>query len=165
MVVRYNTRANPDSRAFVELDGCRLKRMCVALGASLNGFILGCRNMLFVDGSHLSGPYEGMLFGAIALDSDNYMFDVAYAIVSFENNGDWERFLTNLRECLSGLPPVVMFDRNKALLCAVPKVFCVDCYTYCVRNIWENFLTATTKYGYRKESRKDLLKEMLNRIA
>ena len=41
-------RANPDSRAFVELDGCRFKRMFVAFGASLNGFILGCRKMLFV---------------------------------------------------------------------------------------------------------------------
>ena len=37
--------------------------MFVALVASLNGFILGCRNILFVDGEHLSGPYDGMLLG------------------------------------------------------------------------------------------------------
>ena len=51
-------RANPDSRAFVELEGSRFKRMFVAYGACLNGFILGCRKVLFVDGSHLSAPYE-----------------------------------------------------------------------------------------------------------
>jgi len=33
------------------------------LGASLNGFILGCRNILFVDGMCLSGPYEETLLG------------------------------------------------------------------------------------------------------
>ena len=56
-------RANPDSSAFVELDACRFKRMFVVLGASLNGFILGCRNILFVDGMCLSGPYEETLLG------------------------------------------------------------------------------------------------------
>jgi len=43
-------RANPYSRAFLELDECRFKRMFVALGASLNDFIMGCRKVLFVDG-------------------------------------------------------------------------------------------------------------------
>jgi len=32
-------RGNPDSRAFVELEGSRFKRMFVAYGAYLNGFI------------------------------------------------------------------------------------------------------------------------------
>jgi len=105
------TRANPDLRAFVELDGCRFKRMFVAVGASLNGFILGCRNILFDDGEQLSGPYEGMLLGVVGLDADNHLFDVAYAIVSFENNEDWE--------CLGGLQPVVMSNRNTALLYVV----------------------------------------------
>jgi len=159
------TRANPDSRAFVELDGCRFKRMFVALGASLNGFILGCTNILFVDGAHLSGPYEGMLRGAVGLDADNYLFDVAYAIVSSENNEDWEWFLSNVEECLGGLQPVVMSDRNNALLYTVPKVFGIECYIYCVRHIRENFVTVAAKYGYRKEATKDLLKEILNRVT
>ena len=67
---------------------CRFKGMFVAYGASLNGFILGCRKMLFVDGAHLSGPYEGILLGAVALDADNHLYDVAYAVVSSENNDD-----------------------------------------------------------------------------
>jgi len=74
------TRANPDSRAIVELDGCRFKRMFVALGASLNSFIMGSRNILFVDGAHLSGMYKGLLLGAVGLDADNHLSDVAYAI-------------------------------------------------------------------------------------
>jgi len=49
-------RANPDSRAFCELEGSRFRRLFIAYDASLNGFILGCRKILFVDGTHLSGP-------------------------------------------------------------------------------------------------------------
>jgi len=78
-------RANPDSRAFCEVEGSRFKRMFVAYGASLNGFILGCRKMLFVDGTHLSGPYEGTLMAATALDADNHLFDVAYAVVMLKD--------------------------------------------------------------------------------
>ena len=126
------TRANPNSRAFVELDGCRFKQMFVALGASLNGFIIGCRNILFMDGAHLCGPYEGSLLGAVGLDADNHLLDVAYAIVLSDNNEDWVWFLSNVRECLGGLQPVVMSNRNKALLHAVPKLFGIDCRTYCV---------------------------------
>jgi len=58
-----------------------------------------------------------------------------------------------------------MFDLNNALLYAVPKVFGIECHTYYVTHIRENFLKAMAKYGYRKESMKDLLKEMLNRVA
>ena len=98
----------------------------------------------------MSGPYEGTLLGAVGLDVHSHLFGVAYAIVSSENNKDWEWFLSNLRECLGGLQPVVMFDRNKALLHAMPKVFGIECHTYCVRHIQENFVTAAAKYGYRK---------------
>jgi len=38
-------QANIDSRAFVELDGCRFKRMFVVFDASLNSFILGYGKM------------------------------------------------------------------------------------------------------------------------
>jgi len=31
--------------------------------------------MLFVDGTHLSGPYEGTMLVAIALDANNHIFD------------------------------------------------------------------------------------------
>jgi len=62
-------RANPDSRAFVEPEGCWFKRMFVAFGASLNSFILGCKKRLFIDGTHLSGLYEGTMLVVMALDA------------------------------------------------------------------------------------------------
>jgi len=106
-------RENPDSRAFVELEGSRVKRMFIAYGACLNGFILGCQKILFVDGAHLSGSYEGTLLGVVALDADDHLFDVAYAIVSGENYDDWYWFLSVLYECLGGMKPVIMSDRHR----------------------------------------------------
>jgi len=80
-------RANLDSRAFVEFNGCRFKRMFVAFGACLNEFILGYRKMLFIDGTHLSGSYEGSMLVATTLDTNGHIFDVAYAVVGRETKG------------------------------------------------------------------------------
>ena len=122
-------------RAFVELDGCRFKRMFVGLSSSLKGFVMGCRKILFVDGTHLSGPYEGTMLAAVALDADNHVFDVTYAVVGRETNEDWLWFLTTLHECLGGLKPVVMSDRNNGLLAGVSRVFLVLRTTHIVSDI------------------------------
>ena len=58
--------------------------------------------MQFVDGSHLSGPYEGTLLARVALDADNHLLDVAYVVVEGENSDDWLWFCTMLHECLGG---------------------------------------------------------------
>jgi len=98
----------------------------VAYGALLNGFILRCRKILFVDGAHLSGSYEGTILSAIALDTDDHLFNVAYAVVSAENVDERLWFLIVLGECLGGMQPVIMSDRNQGLLSAVPSVFGID---------------------------------------
>lgn len=72
--------------------------------------------MLFVDGTHLSGPYSGTLLAACALDADNHLFDFAYAIVSGETNEEWLWFLKMVSNCLCGLKPVIMSDRNPGIL-------------------------------------------------
>ena len=60
----------------------------------------------------MSGPYEGIMLATVALDANNHIFDVAYAVVGGETNEDWLWFLMQLWECLGGLKPVVMPDRN-----------------------------------------------------
>ena len=113
-------RGNLDSRAFVDLEDSRFKCMFMAYGACLNRFILGCCKMLFVVVSHLSGPYEGTLLGALTLDADDHLFDVAYAIVLGENE-DWYWFLSLLHECLGGMKPAIILDRHRS-----------NCYMQCL---------------------------------
>jgi len=56
----------------------------------------GNQKILFVDGTHLSGPYEGTMLVVVALDVDNHIFDVVYIIVGVETNDDWFWFLSQL---------------------------------------------------------------------
>jgi len=139
--------------------------MSVVYGASLNGFILGCRKILFIDGAHLSGPYKGPILSAVALDADDHLFGIAYAVVSAENVDEWFQFFTLLRECLGRMQPVIMSDRNQGLLSAVPRVFEIENQSNCLRHRQENFLTYGGKLGIRRQASKDLLKEVFNRIA
>ena len=55
------------------MEGLRFKHTFVVYQACLNGFILCCPKMMFMDGSHVSGPYEGTLLGAVILDADNHL--------------------------------------------------------------------------------------------
>lgn len=74
-------RANPRSVAFYEVEGSRFKRMLIACAANVNDFKLGHKIILFVDDTHLSGPYKGTLVAPCTLDVDNQLFNFAYGIV------------------------------------------------------------------------------------
>ena len=74
-------------------------------------------------------------------------------------------FLTVLHECLGGLKPVVMSDRNQDLLAAVPRIFRVENHKYCVWHLTENLMTETGRLGIRGNALKELVKEMFNRVA
>ena len=81
-------RANPNSRAFCELEGSRFRRMHVAYNASLNEFILRYKKKFFVDEAHLNRSYEETILAAIARDVDDHLFDITYPLISAENNDD-----------------------------------------------------------------------------
>lgn len=70
--------------AFCEVKGSRFTRMFVTYVANVNGFKLGCKKILFVDGCHLSGPYKGTMLDAYVLDADNHLFNFVYGIVCGE---------------------------------------------------------------------------------
>ena len=107
--------------------------------------------MLFVDGAYLSRPYKGTLKGLVALSADNHLFDVAYVVVSSENNDDWEWFLTVLHKCLGGIQLIIISDRHQSLQYAMTKVFSIKSHTYCLRHLRESFLAHIRKYGLNKK--------------
>jgi len=109
-------RANPGSVAVCEVDGCRFYRMFVAYATNVNGFKLGCRIVLFVDGTHLSVPYQGTMLASCALNADNHIFNLAYAIIYGEKIKEWVWFLEMVAQCLGGLKLVIMSDRHLVIL-------------------------------------------------
>ena len=121
--------------------------------------------MLFMDVTHLSGLYEGTILAAMALDTDNHIFDVAYAVVGRETNEDWLWFLTMLHNCLGGSKPVIMSYRNKELLTALPLVFRKKNHCYYVRHLTENLMGEASKLGIRSDASKELEQDMFNRVA
>ena len=56
---------------------------------SIIRFLSGCRSVIAIDSSHMSGPYGGSLFSATSYDANDNMFPIAYGVMSFKNYEDW----------------------------------------------------------------------------
>ena len=67
---------------------------------SIVGFLRGCWPILAIDSSHMSEPYGSALFSTTSYDASDYMFPVAYGVMSSENYENWNWFLHNLRSSL-----------------------------------------------------------------
>ena len=57
----------------------------ISFGATFSGLVKGCRGLIKVDGAHRKGQYGGTLLSAIALDGNNQLFPISWAIVSGED--------------------------------------------------------------------------------
>lgn len=64
----------------------------IAFTAMKDGFNKKCRPFIGFDGCHLKGSYVGVLHTVVALDANNSLFPVAFAIVKFENKDTWNWF-------------------------------------------------------------------------
>ena len=60
-------------------------RLFICYAASANGFG-HCRPVLGLDGAHLKGKYLGILLSATATDANRFLFPLAHAIVTVEND-------------------------------------------------------------------------------
>ena len=90
---------------------------------------------------------KGTILSVVALDANNHLFDIAYAVISAENNDEWLWFLAVLHECLGGMQPMIMNDKNQPLLFAVPRIFGIKNHSYYLRHVRKNFLTYAGKLG------------------
>ena len=52
---------------------------------SIQGFLMGCRLVIAIDSTHLSGLYRGSLFSTTAYDHNDGMFPIAFGVISLEN--------------------------------------------------------------------------------
>ncbi|KAL6348823.1 hypothetical protein AAG906_033479 [Vitis piasezkii] len=80
---------NPGTIAEYSTQDGHFWQLFIAHSFSIQGFLMGCRPVIAIDSTHLSGPYRGSLFSAIAYDVDDGMFPIAFGVVSSENYEDW----------------------------------------------------------------------------
>ena len=65
------------------------EQLLMAHEVSIIGFLSGCRPVIYIYSSHMSGSYSGALFSATSYDANDNMFPIAYGVMSFENYEDW----------------------------------------------------------------------------
>ncbi|KAL0732670.1 hypothetical protein Bca4012_008879 [Brassica carinata] len=142
--LRQIEQSNPGTVTCLEKDGKnRFKYLFLSFGASIAGFNY-LRRVLVVDGTHLSGKYEGVMLVAAAQDGNFQIFPLAFAIVDGENDDSWEWFFTQLRRCVSDqYALVIVSDRHKSIKTACEKVFPWAkrgiCYYHLQQNIVQKF--------------------------
>ena len=61
-------------------DDGHFMQLFVALSVLIHGFKMGCRFIISIDSSHMSGPYKGALFSVSSYDANDDMFPLAYGL-------------------------------------------------------------------------------------
>ncbi|CAI9301668.1 unnamed protein product [Lactuca saligna] len=149
--IDVESEANPtvETRTF--------RRIYVCIGALKRGFAAGRRDFLGLDGAFVKGPYPCQVLFAVALDGNNGIYPLAYAVVESETLNSWTWFLSNLGDDL-GLGTnsnfTFMTDRQKGLLPAIATLFPCAGHRYCLCHIHDNM-----KKNWRGKVFKDLLWE------
>ena len=105
-----------------------------------------CQPIIFIDSSHMSGPYGGALFSATTYDANDNMFPLAFGGMSSENYDDWSWFLQNVKKVVRDKKVFIISDKHQGLLCSVPEIFRVHNHAYCYRHLKENF---SSFYSYQ----------------
>ncbi|CAI9295116.1 unnamed protein product [Lactuca saligna] len=133
--IDVESEANPtvETRTF--------RRIYVCIGALKRGFAAGRRDFLGLDGAFMKGPYPGQVLSAMALDGNNGIYPLDYAVVESETLNSWTWFLSNLGDDLGLLP-------------AIATLFPCAEHRYCLRHIHNNM-----KKNWRGKEFKDLLWE------
>ena len=85
--------------------------------------MLGSRPIIYIDGCHLRGPYQGTLLAVSAYDADNDLYPFAYALVGAETYKDWLWFLQNVKELTGSVEITLVSDCHNAINGAVRAVY------------------------------------------
>ncbi|XP_057460005.1 uncharacterized protein LOC130750422 isoform X3 [Actinidia eriantha] len=132
---------NPGSFAkLVTGDEKRFRCLFVSFHASIQGFIKGCRPLLFLESTSLKSKCQEFLLTATALDGDDGFFPVAFAIIDVEDDDNWYWFLEQLKSALPTSGSITFVsDREKGLKESVLKLFENAYHGYTMYHLLESF--------------------------
>jgi transposase-like protein len=101
-------------------------------------------DVLSIDGTFLTGKYEGIMLIAIGIDADRQLVPLAFAIME-KNNGSWGWFLCLVRRVVvgPGCDICVISNRHAGILNvvreAIPNHSCVH-HRWCTRHLAQNLI-------------------------
>ena len=145
-------------------DGC-FGQLFIAHAISIQGFTMGCRPIIAIDSSHMSGPYNDSLFFATSYDANDCMFPLAIGVMSSDNYEDWSWFLENLKKVVGDKEVVIISGRRPALLRSVPEIFGIENHAYCYHHLKEDFSSFLNKNIIRGTTGKENALQWLDNIA
>lgn len=139
-------RTNPGSIAVVYATGQEncFHRLFISYRASIYGFLHACRPLLEIDKADLKGKYLGTLLCASAIDADDTLFPLAFAVVDTESDDNWMWFLSELRKLLGvnteKMPVLtILSERHKGIAEAVETHFPSAFHGFCLRYVSDSF--------------------------
>ena len=95
-----------------------------------------------LDGTHVKTMYKGQILSAVAVDPNNCMFPLAYAVVESEKADTWRWFMRLFKEDFdmgNGQGWTLISDRQKGLINVVGEEVPAAEHRYCVRHLHNNF--------------------------
>ncbi len=120
-------------------DGC-FQRCWVFPRATRKAF-QHCRNIISLDGTHTKAQHRLVLLIVSTLDGNGNILPLAWALVEFENEENWDWFLHGVAPFLEGMrkaDAVVISDRQKGLRNTVRKHLPRARQAHCCRHLSEN---------------------------
>lgn len=153
---------NPGSVAtFGTKEDSSFHRLFVSFHASISGFQHGCRPLLFLDSTLLYSKYQSTLLASTAVDGNDGVFPVAFAIVDEENDDNWHWFLLQLKSALSASSQITFIaDFQKGLRESLSEIFGKDCHHgYCLRYLAEK-LNKDLKGQFSHEARRLMIQDL-----
>ncbi|XP_013746250.1 uncharacterized protein LOC106448987 [Brassica napus] len=118
-----------------------------------------CRPIIGLDGTFLKHSVQGMILTAIGRDPNNQIYPIAWAVVSAENNDNWEWFVHMLKLDLDlgeSENISIIFDMHRSLIHGVSKELPKAKHRACARHIYANL---------KKLHKSDTLKPLFWRVA
>ncbi|KAL4284336.1 hypothetical protein GQ457_16G014780 [Hibiscus cannabinus] len=117
-------QSNPGTTTVCKLDERKFERLYICMQAMKDGFKVGYRPIIGLDGCHLKGYYQGHLLAAVGIDADDSIYPISFAVVESENQSSWCWFLELLAtdlEIENSHSFTFMTDRQKLILEARDK--------------------------------------------
>lgn len=151
---------NPGSIVtFTTKDDSSFHRLFVSFHASISGFQLGCRPLIFLDSTTLNSKYQGILLSATAADADDGIFPVAFGVVDAENEDNWTWFLRELKSAVSTSGQLTFVsDFQNGLKRALADVFDKCYHSYCLRHLADK-LNRDLKGQFSHEARRFMIND------
>ncbi|XP_009608421.2 uncharacterized protein [Nicotiana tomentosiformis] len=110
----------------------------LSVGAFIKGFT-HMRKVIIVDGTFLSGRYVGCLLFAVAQDTENHIFPIAFCIIDKACDDSWTYFFEQLWHIVDDSDELcIISDQHLSIGSGCKKVSTAAHHGFCTHHIAEN---------------------------